>query len=75
MADRTLNMPPPTPEYRQIGWHCIYHEQAGRSCHNPLDCDLVPVWAMTVAAAKSRMNKDEGWSEFHKANLRFWGPS
>lgn len=52
MADRVLNQEPPTPEYRQVGWHCIYHEQAGRSCHNPLDCDLVPMWVLTVDAAK-----------------------
>jgi hypothetical protein len=52
---RTLHTDPPTPDYRQIGWHCIYHEQAGRSCHNPLDCDLIPVWALTVKAGLSRI--------------------
>ena len=52
--DRKLVTDPPTPEYRQTGWHCIYHEQAGRMCHNPLDCDLVPIWVLTVDAAKER---------------------
>jgi hypothetical protein len=52
VADRILHTDPPTPEYRQVGWHCIYHEQAGRSCHNPMDCDLVPMWALTVDDAK-----------------------
>lgn len=52
MADRVLNQEPPTPEYRQVGWHCVYHEQAGRSCHNPMDCDFVPMWVLTVDAAK-----------------------
>lgn len=51
----TLATDPPSSEYRQVGWHCLYHEQAGRSCHNPLDCDLVPKWALTVEAAKERI--------------------
>lgn len=55
MPDVVIETDPPTPEYRRVGWHCIYHEQAGRTCHNPLDCDLVPVWALTVEAAKKRM--------------------
>lgn len=45
---RELRPVPPTPDYRQVGWHCIYHEQQGRMCHNPLDCDMVPVWALKV---------------------------
>lgn len=56
MADRILKPEPPTPDYRQVGWHCIYHEQAGRMCHNPLDCDLVPIWALTVEAAKCALS-------------------
>lgn len=54
-CDRRLHTDPPIPEYRQVGWHCVYHEQAGRLCHNPLDCDLVPIWALTVDAALIRI--------------------
>jgi hypothetical protein len=54
--DRKLHTDPPSPEYRQIGWHCIYHEQTGRNCHNPLDCDLVPIWALKIRTALERMN-------------------
>jgi hypothetical protein len=25
----------------QVGWSCVYHDGV---CHNPLDCDLVPLW-------------------------------
>lgn len=55
MADRVLKQFPPTPDYRQVGWHCIYHEQTGRTCHNPMDCDLVPIWVLTVEAAKRQL--------------------
>lgn len=43
VADRTLKPVPPTDNYELHGWHCIYHEGW---CHNPLDCDLVPVWRL-----------------------------
>ncbi len=53
---RTLHTDPPGPEYRQIGWHCIYHEQSSNGyCHNPLDCDKVPLWALTVKAGLDRI--------------------
>ncbi len=55
--DRKLVTEPPSPEYRLVGWHCIYHEQAGRSCHNPSDCDFVPMWALTVEESLRRMNE------------------
>lgn len=55
VSRRTLHTDPPTSDYRQIGWHCIYHEQAGRMCHNPLDCDLIPVWALDVRPALDRI--------------------
>lgn len=43
MADRVLKPIPPTSDYEQDGWHCIYH---GWHCHNPLDCDLIPRWRL-----------------------------
>lgn len=55
LFDRRLHTDPPAPKYRIVGWHCIYHEQAERSCHNPSDCDFVPMWALEVGAAKDRM--------------------
>ena len=54
-VDRRLHTDPPAPGYRQVGWHCIYHEQAGRWCHNPLDCDMIPLWALDVPTAKERL--------------------
>lgn len=57
MSHRELAEEPPTPEHRQIGWHCVYHESRGRLCHNPLDCDLVPIWTLTVEAAYDRLSK------------------
>lgn len=45
---RHIVAPSPGSEYRQIGWHCQYHEQAGTTCHNPLDCDFVPIWVVTI---------------------------
>lgn len=57
MAARTYNEAPPTPDHRQIGWHCVYHEQQGRYCHNPLDCDYIPLWGLTVKAAKEKMKE------------------
>lgn len=51
----TLTTAPPSAEYRQLGAHCMYHEQAGRTCHNPLDCDFVPIWALTIKAARKRI--------------------
>lgn len=54
---RKLEEAPPTPDHRQVGWHCIYHEQAGRLCHNPLDCDLVPLWALKVEPAKTKFRE------------------
>lgn len=59
MADRVLQEEPPSPNYRQVGWHCIYHEQTGGSCHNPLDCDLVPMWALAVEPAKRLLREVE----------------
>lgn len=53
-AARALLTDAPGEGYRQIGWHCIYHEQMGRMCHNPLDCDLIPIWALSVPEAKRR---------------------
>jgi hypothetical protein len=53
MVDRVLKSDPPSPGYRQVGLHCIYHEQQGRLCHNPLDCDLVPIWALDVEHAQA----------------------
>lgn len=50
MADRILEEDPPEG-MRRIGWHCIYHEQKGRFCHNPLDCDLVPIYTYTLDVA------------------------
>lgn len=58
--DRRLITDPPTPEYRLVGWHCIYHEQQGRMCHNPLDCDFVPTWALTVEAGLDRITSAYG---------------
>ena len=52
MGQRQLTtIEPPGPGYRQVGWHCVYHEAQGRWCHNPLDCDMVPTWALTWEAA------------------------
>ena len=32
----------PAPEgYEQYGWTCVYHRVF---CHNPSDCDFVPLW-------------------------------
>lgn len=59
MGARVFHESPPTPEHRIVGWHCVYHEQQSRMCHNPLDCDYVPIWALTVAAARERMAKRE----------------
>ena len=38
----TLATPPPAPGYVQHGWYCTYHPSP--FCHNPLDCDFVPIW-------------------------------
>lgn len=56
-CDRRLHTDPPAPGYRQIGWHCVYHEQQGRMCHNPSDCDLIPTWALEVQPALKRMRE------------------
>lgn len=59
-GDRTWSADtPPAEGYRVVGWHCIYHEARGRDCHNPLDCDWVPVWAMTWEAAHAQIRLEE----------------
>lgn len=44
-----LTTPPPAPHYELHGWHCTYHLGW---CHNPLDCDLIPVWRLTPEGAR-----------------------
>jgi len=59
---RVLEPLPPTPDYKQVGWVCMYHDPSyawgtGRmACHNPLDCDLVPVWALKREVAIEVIN-------------------
>jgi hypothetical protein len=51
-CDRKLETPPPAPDLVQVGWYCSYHrgEWHGIMCHNPLDCDVSPMWALPQAA-------------------------
>lgn len=53
---------PPGPGYRQVGWQCLYHEQSSNGfCHNPLDCDLVPRWALDVPTGHKLLREHKEW--------------
>lgn len=56
-CDRKLETDPPDEGYVQRGWYCVYHdgEHQGFRCHNPLDCDIVPVWSLTREAMHERL--------------------
>lgn len=48
-CDRRLTTDPPAPGYVRVGWYCVYHEgpHGDIRCHNPLDCDVTPMWALS----------------------------
>lgn len=58
MADRTLKIDPPSDDYIFVGYTCIYHIPRGW-CHNPLDCDLVPMYRLNDDVARRLMVDDE----------------
>jgi hypothetical protein len=65
---RVLTPEAPSPDYEQVGERCIYHTYNGHAwpegdplsrmncAHGPLDCDIIPVWALKRDAALDRIN-------------------
>jgi hypothetical protein len=47
MGARYLEHAPPSDDYEIAGWRCQYHINF---CHNPLDCDFVPLWILKPEA-------------------------
>lgn len=46
MGARYLEHAPPSDDYEIVDWRCVYHVNG--FCHNPLDCDFIPLWALKV---------------------------
>ena len=52
---------PPAPDgFEQYGWTCVYHRVV---CHNPSDCDFVPLFRPTVETRRAHPEHRHRWRD------------